>query len=476
MSPNSQIYSHPHAKVVPKDPTPNPDIIITMPEPQNFEDRLITVSEYLELINEYIKPLNFSITGEISSVSDRAGNAVFFSVSDEKEQAVLECVIWRGVYRNLGFKLEKGMRIKMSGYPNVYKPSGKLSYVAGNIIPTGEGALIKAYEELKKNLEKEGLFAPERKRILPQYIKTVGLITADNSDAKKDFETHLGNFGYKVYFYDVRVEGLKSAENVVQAIKFFNESTTAPEVLVITRGGGSLESLQAFNSEGVARAIYSSKIPVLSAIGHERDVTIADMVAGVRGSTPTDAGKIVSQDWREAEQKISLVRRDILSAYHNNLIGMADYLEMQKEKMAMQFEKALLAQINAVKMQAQQLFVSFTKIFHKFDTISKSFHNNLLHFHSEIVAKKALVVNTQTAFLREGKYLLEQNEDRLKQLENLIISADPKKKLEQGYSITQNRQGKTVKSIKGVGDGDILKTLVIDGEIESSVTALLKKD
>jgi len=393
---------------------------------KDYSNRILTVSEYLELINEYLKPLNFSVSGEVSSVSDRAGNSVFFTVSDEKEPAKLECVMWRFQYRNLGFKLEPGMKIQMSGASNIYKPSGKLSYVASNIILTGEGALQKAFEELKETLKNEGLFSQERKRALPAYPKTIGLITADNSDAKKDFETHLGNYGFKIYFYDVRVEGLKSAENVVQAIKYFNENFTDVDILTITRGGGSLESLQAFNSEGVARAVFSSRIPVVSAIGHERNFTICDMVADVRASTPTDAGKIVSKDWREASQILSQAKKDIFSAYNIALISYREYLDLQAERMSRAFK-------------------------------------------SSVVETRNKIENVGANILRESEHLINQNKQKLEYLGRVLDAMNPEKKLQQGYAIVRTLSGKVVRSANSVGEGDIIKTQFFDGNIESKV-------
>ncbi len=394
---------------------------------QDYTDRIISVSDYLELLNNYIKPLNFSITGEVSSVSDRAGNSIFFTVSDETEQAKLECVIWRFNYNRLGLKLEPGMQIKMSGYPNIYKPSGKFTYVADNIIPTGEGALQKAFEDLKKKLSGEGLFAPQRKRLLPTYPKTIGLITADNSDAKKDFETHLGNYGYKVYFYDVRVEGLKSAENVARAIRYFNENPIDLDILTITRGGGSLESLQAFNSEIVARAVFSSKIPVLSAIGHERDFTICDMVADIRASTPTDAGKMVSKDWHEATQVLALAKRDIFSAYNTALVGSSEFLDLQTERMSRSFERAV------------------TKAKTSLGAVTSSIKN-------------------------QSSQLMVQYKLKLEYLAKVLDAMDPQKKLRQGYTITRDATGKVIKSAKDLVSDNILESEFWDGKVKSKVT------
>ncbi|HOM78130.1 MAG TPA: exodeoxyribonuclease VII large subunit, partial [bacterium] len=278
----------------------------------------------------------------------------------------------------------------------------------------------------KEELRNEGLFSQERKRALPAYPKTIGLITADNSDAKKDFETHLGNYGFKIYFYDVRVEGLKSAENVVQAIKYFNENFTDVDILTITRGGGSLESLQAFNSEGVARAVFSSRIPVVSAIGHERNFTICDMVADVRASTPTDAGKIVSKDWREASQILSQAKKDIFSAYNIALISYREYLDLQAERMSRAFK-------------------------------------------SSVVETRNKIENVGANILRESEHLINQNKQKLEYLGRVLDAMNPEKKLQQGYAIVRTLSGKVVRSANSVGEGDIIKTQFFDGNIESKV-------
>jgi len=446
-----------------------------MEKPQDYRDRILTVSEYLNLLDEYIKPLNFSITGEVSSVTDRSGGAVFFTVSDEEEQAVINCVIWRGVYRGLGFKLEVGMKIKMSGYPNIYKPRGGLSYVAQSIIPTGEGALLKAFEKLKEKLDKEGFFEPKRKRLLPGYVTKIGLITAKQSDAIKDFEAHLGKFGAKVYVQDVRVEGLNSVEGIVRAIKIFNESRLDLDVLVLTRGGGSLESLQAFNSEAVARAVYSSRVLILSAIGHERDVTISDLVADIRGSTPTDAGKILSKDWREAENKIAVLKRQSITSYKTWLASQKERLRYQKEKVIGKFDQLLLKEKTELKSLSSNLDLYFQNMFRRFHDLSKTLENNFTKFGSKLVEVQKEMHTLQKTLVRLYGYSIRTNKTKLAQMVGLLKSNDPTQKLRQGYSLTKDCTGKIIKSVRELNTNDILNTYFIDGEAKSKVTAISKK-
>ena len=446
-----------------------------MEKPQDYRDRILTVSEYLNLLDEYIKPLNFSIIGEVSSVTDRSGGAVFFTVSDEEEPAVINCVIWRGIYRGLGFKLEVGMKIKMSGYPNIYKARGSLSYVTQSIIPTGEGALLKAFEKLKEKLDKEGFFEPKRKRLLPSYITKIGLITAKQSDAIKDFETHLGKFGAVVYVHDVRVEGFSAINNIVKAIKAFNESMLDLDALVITRGGGSLESLQAFNSEAVARAIYSSRILILSAIGHEKDVTISDLVADIRGSTPTDAGKILSKDWREAESKLNVLKKQILTAYKTELTNQKNYLEYKTEKIVNKFKQVILEEKNNLRNFSSNLFLYFQNIFRKFYDLSKDLENSFDKFNNKLKEDQRKIQALQKILVRGYEYSVRNNKTKLLQMARLLNSNDPNQKLKQGYTLTRDEEGKIIKSVRELDANDILNTYFIDGEAKSKVTAISKK-
>jgi len=379
------------------------------------------------------------------------------------------------VYRGLGFKLEVGMKIKMSGYPNIYKARGSLSYVAQSIIPTGEGALLKAFEELKVKLDKEGFFEPKRKRLLPRYITKIGLITAKQSDAIKDFEKHLGSFGATVYVHDVRVEGFSAIENIIGAMKTFNESMLGLEVLVITRGGGSLESLQAFNSEAVARAVYASRIPVLSAIGHEKDVTISDLVADIRGSTPTDAGKILSKDWREAENKIGVLEKQLLTTYKTELTKQRKYIEYQTEKITDKFKQLMLEERNNLKGLSSNLFLYFQNVFRTFYELGKNLEGNFSKFGNKLSGDRQKMHTLQKTLIREYEHGVKSARARLLQTIKLLKSNDPDQKLRQGYTLTRNCKGEIIKSVGKLSANDILSTYFIDGEAKSKVTAISKK-
>lgn len=227
--------------------------------PEASEEKIFSVSEYLDYLNEILIPARAIIHGEVGRVDNRE-RYTFFTLKDE--EAVINCFAWQSRLESFGVELKEGLELKVEGFPQVFKRRGNLNFEVEHVGLVGEGALKQAFELLKKKLAIAGFFALERKKILPKYIERIGLVTSDFGDAKNDFLTHLGKFGFKIYFYDVRVEGLYTIDDIVKAIRWFNENLLDIEVLVLTRGGGSLESLQAFNSEAVAKAIFGSKIPI----------------------------------------------------------------------------------------------------------------------------------------------------------------------------------------------------------------------
>jgi exodeoxyribonuclease VII large subunit len=209
--------------------------------------------------------------------------------------------------------------------------TGQLMFKADVITPMGEGALRLAFEKLKRELDAQGYFRQDRKQPLPEHIERIGLITSESGMVIRDFLTGLGNHGLNVHFYDVRVEGLNAIEQIVTAIQWFNEHTQAVQVLVIARGGGSLERLQPFNSLEVAKAIYGSKMLVMTAIGHETDVTIADLVADVRASVPMDAGQRLAEQWISAGERVKTIEESLVRNFKNRCreldIRLANYQE-----------------------------------------------------------------------------------------------------------------------------------------------------
>lgn len=431
------------------------------------EDSTLSVAEFIAEINSVIKPLRRVVIGEVTKISDRGH--VYFTIKDKDEPAVLDCVVWQSKYRSLGFELEEGTEVKVFGAANVYPNYGKFSFIADHVLPVGEGMLQKLFEALKKRLEQEGYFDPAHKVPLPPHPQRIGVITSKGGDAIRDFLTHLGKYGYTVMHYDVRVEGIKAVDSILQAFQWFNQHPDSVEVIVLTRGGGSLESLQAFNSEEVAKAIYSSKIPVVSAVGHENDWTIADYVADVRASTPTDAGRIISHRWMESREKIKTLSFAMLSYTQHLLAQQHHLINVYQDTVLSQFEKALHRRQRYLEYMNQQLLQQVQHRIRLFKRTQEMFSYSFTRLETTLSrhAKRLLQLTTQLSagFLRQSR----QASQDLHLLEQKLQLSDPRLRLKQGYSIAFGSDGKVLRSIHQAQSGEQVRMQLSDGEVLSIV-------
>jgi exodeoxyribonuclease VII large subunit len=255
--------------------------------------KALSVAEYLKLVNHTLKHIpsgEVVVEGEISDFRVSQKKWVSFDLKDETKEAVLKCftTAWQ-----LKVAVEDGMRVQVKGYPKIYERFGSFKMNVQELTPVGEGALRLAYELLKKKLETEGLFDESRKRELARFPQRIGLITSRDAAAYGDFLRILNNRwgGVQIFHTHVHVQGREAVGEIVGAFEYFNRLDDRPDILVLTRGGGGLEDLHAFNDEAVARAVYASKIPVVVAVGHERDESLVDFVADVRASTPSNAAE-----------------------------------------------------------------------------------------------------------------------------------------------------------------------------------------
>lgn len=296
-----------------------------------MNDQILSVSELSDYINqtlEYAYP-SVVVEGEVSSFKISQGKWVFFDIKDS--QTTLGCFM--SIYQ-LNTPLEDGMLVRVVAQPKL-TTWGKFSLTVKSVELAGEGSVKKAFELLKLKLEKEGLFALDRKRQLPQYPKRVALVTSKQAAAYNDFVTILQDRwgGVVVDHLQVQVQGSSAPQRIVEAIEYFNMKAEDYDALVIIRGGGSAEDLQAFQTEPVARAIYSSEIATIVAIGHEDDISLAELVADLRAATPTDAARLLVPDKKsvisqleasislQSELTLKILQResDKLTRFHNSL-------------------------------------------------------------------------------------------------------------------------------------------------------------
>ncbi len=351
-----------------------------------MENEILSVSQFQALLNqtlEFAYP-SVVIEGEVASFKVNQGKWVFFDLKDEN--CTISCFMT--VY-NLKLPLEDGMLIRVIATPNLTK-WGKFSLTVKDIELSGEGAVKKAFEQLKARFEKEGLFALERKRALPDYPHRIALITSKQAAAFNDFITILNDrwSGLAVDQAQVQVQGIEAPKQVVRAINYFNQNSSDYDVLIVIRGGGSAEDLQAFNHEDVVRAIYGSKIITLVAIGHEDDVSLAELAADLRAATPTDAARRLVPDKRQVITSLAHQQQ----ALYQSLSGIITKAEAKIERVNHGFSQLY----HALSSKLQQL-------------ISQNYHN----------IDQLIRLQTQ----------------KVSSISRLLVSLDPKAILARGYSI-----------------------------------------
>ncbi|HHE76481.1 MAG TPA: exodeoxyribonuclease VII large subunit [Candidatus Parcubacteria bacterium] len=415
-------------------------------EINNFSEdkKIFSVSDYIKIVNQGLKGFRAKIIGEASEVGFGPTGHVYFSLKDEKDESLINCVIWRGNYNLYGIKLEPGMKIIASGAPSLHQKYG-FKFIAETIELFGEGRLRKEYERLKKELMSEGLFSVERKKPIPEFPKRIGLITSEGGAVIHDFLNNLGKYGYKIKFFDSRVEGQDAVKDLISAVDYFRKNKGI-DVLVIIRGGGSLESLQAFNNEVLVRKIADCSFPVICGIGHDKDVPLASLVADKAVSTPTAAAAALDDGWEAGLNKIEFLGKEILYKYQEELRKVNYFL---KE--------------STVKLRRWSLFVvqEFEKLVRRLKLI-------VVKVSYSIKEKKSLLKlfrdRLTNCFLENIRQVMDFLKNSEKQLEIL----NPTRRLKFGYSIVY-LNGKIISSVSQVKKGDDIDVRVADGEILSIV-------
>lgn len=427
-----------------------------MPPNTLYKPKTYTVSEFVQTIRNYLKedigPV--VIQGEVTNFRQPKGNLIYFELKDEESRILCFMLSWE-----LKVPLEDGTEIRVLGVPSLFKGSGGFHIRVQEIELVGEGALRKALEALKMKLEKEGLFAPERKRALPLFPSRIGLITSPDAAAYTDVLKILKNrwSGLAIKFFPVAVQGLGSISQITQAFEYFNQNKDV-EVIILTRGGGSLEDLQSFNSEEVLRAIFASQIPVVCGVGHERDITLADLVADVRASTPSNAAEIVVPDRREIANQIDWKAERIEQSMQLLLENMKGEIELQVEKL--------------------ETGVSFWQ--EKFTYLEEKLKQNFEEFVRLAQLLEEKLVDNISKIRERFSFGLERIREKILNEEKLINTLSPQATLNRGYSLTYRInpiKGLTVKEDKQriikdsneVNAGETIKTRLSRGEIESEV-------
>jgi exodeoxyribonuclease VII large subunit len=437
-----------------------------------IEEKVFTVSEFLDFLNRILTPQEVVVQGEIGKKIDSRPNYSIFNLLDKKDGSVLKCFIWQNKLENLGINLKDGIEVKVFGHPKIYKSQygSEFEFEVEQIWLIGEGILKQAFEVLKRKLEKEGLFRLEFKKSIPRFCQKIGLITSKyGKGAKPDFEKHLGKFGFEIYFYDVRVEGIFAISEITEAIHWFNEEGADLDVLVLIRGGGDWESLQAFNSEPVARAIFASKIPIICGVGHESDITIADLVADLRASTPTDAAKILNENWKLAAINIPQIERSFNVSIGKIFKGVKEKIVFFKSNLTTEVKKEISLKQKELENLWRDLNLRFQSYFKEFEILEREFKKNFIKIASLIKNQKLKFEQFLKNLIKNRIWWQEKIEKLLKQQEEKLVLSSPILKLKQGYTITSDELGKIVKDPTKLKISQTIKTKFYKGQVLSRV-------
>ena len=393
-----------------------------------FKDKIFSVSEFIGLLNIGLKSSRAKIVGEVGEAKVYPSGHCYFTLKDEKDGAMMNCIIWKSRYQLYGIKMAEGMKILASGYPEIYPLSGKLSFIAETIELAGEGELKKQYDELKKKLTEEGIFAEEKKRPLPAYPQKVGVITSKQGAVLADFLNNLGRFGFKIKMIDSRVEGQEAVADLLAAIKTFKGRDI--DALVVMRGGGSLEAMMAFNNEFLVREVAAFPVPVIAAIGHDKDMPLVAMAADAAPSTPTAAAHFLSESWEHALLLLERHEKDIVGRYG--------------------------------------------EIFENYKTIENKLKISLRNFENSISNARIGLKNSLGDCFSGFKALLGRVKQKLEHAQRIINLNNPEHQLHLGYSIAI-LQGKVIRKTSDVKIGQSFDLRVSDGKINSQIKQIYER-
>ncbi len=391
-------------------------------------ERILKVRELNRLAKDILERglSQVVVDGEISNFKRHLPSGhLYFTLKDEAAQ--VKVVMWRSDAARVKFDIEDGMKVLVRGRVSIYEPRGDYQLYASIILPAGQGALQLAFEQLKKKLGAEGLFDESRKKALPEYPARIGVVTSLLGAAVRDIISIIGRRfpAVELIIFPVKVQGEGAAEEISSAIKSFNELSNV-DVLIVGRGGGSLEDLWAFNEEIVARAIYESKIPVISAVGHQVDFTISDFVADMRAATPSAAAELVVPDRLDLIQELKSLSSAMTSRIENVLSGLG--------------------------LQLDSLM-----------------HHYALKQPASLVDQKLQFVDDMTRRMQTSvQYFLEARSQGMASISFRMSALSPRNVLERGYAIIESSHG-YVSSANQLEIGDLARINLHDGTLDSQI-------
>ncbi|MFX3633592.1 MAG: exodeoxyribonuclease VII large subunit [Candidatus Pristimantibacillus sp.] len=415
------------------------------------------------------------LRGEISNFTHHSSGHMYFTLKDKDSR--LKCIMFASHNQRLPFIPREGAKVMARGNISVYERDGNYQFYVNSMQPDGIGSLYLAYEQLKSKLEMEGLFAESRKQPIPRFPKAIGVITSPTGAAVRDVIITLQrrNPSVAIYVYPVLVQGAQSAASIVQAIDSMNRFNEI-DVLIVGRGGGSLEELWAFNEEPVARSIAASRIPIISAVGHETDFTIADFVADLRAATPTAAAELAVPHIAELQQQLNRQRQRLEQSLRQMLQSRKEQLHrVRRSPFFIHPRKYLLEQAQRLDRLQERLQQRTLRKVERGSARLQRLNSALAVHHpgeQVIYAAKRLQSNAK----RLEQVMQASVKERKLKLHGTIRQLDalsPLKVMSRGYSLVYDEQEQhLIKSISEVQLGDVVKVKVADGQLDCHVWSM----
>lgn len=417
---------------------------------QEIFSHIFTVTELNEMIDTWLSAQIICVQGEVSDFRINQNKFVYFDLKDKNSKISCFLMFW-----NLRAPLENGMEVRLNGKPGVWIPGGKLTFRVESITPIGEGALKRAFELTKQKLMDEGLFEPQYKQPLPPFPETIGLVTSPDAAAFSDVTRVLKNrwAGLSIFLKPAIVQGALAVDSLIAALRYFNEKYPV-DLIILTRGGGSLEDLAAFNSEALCRAIFASKIPVVAGIGHERDETLAEYVADLRAATPSNAAEIAVPDKQEWQKKLVALQS-----------SMEKLLRGQRDKALFMIEQ----EVFQIKNTLGILLSNKTIIFQQLERLLLSLNpQKILPQLQEKLTRLSQRLNYTAR-----QNLLHQTQG-IQNICQLLQSLNPSAPLQRGYTLSF-LNGKLLRSVNQAPLHGEMETRLSDGSIHSRIESIHQK-
>jgi exodeoxyribonuclease VII large subunit len=411
------------------------------------------------------------VEGEISNFRPADSGHLYFSLKDESTQ--LRIVMFRSQARLLKFRPENGLKVIARGRVTLYEGRGELQLMAEYLEPQGAGALQIAFEQLKAKLHAEGLFASERKKPIPALPKKIGVVTSPRGAVIQDILNVLRrrHNSAHVLIFPAQVQGESAAAEVATGVRYFNKAANV-EVIIVARGGGSIEDLAAFNDEALARTIAASTIPVISAVGHETDFTICDFVSDLRAPTPSAAAELVIRSKQELDDRLTALRTHLARALRVRLLeyekrldrlarhgafgGMRTAIARRQQRLDDLVFRLTTAQTNIFRQMHRRLDVAATRVRHH------DLRSRFAAEHRELNARVEKLAATLRASLMRRR-------NRLDRLTGQVHALSPISILERGYALVFDAEGRLLKDARQVREGDLIRAQLALGQIEAIV-------